>query len=177
MMPVKLRWQAPPFAGICHIYRHWAVRHCTASAQGPWMRLARWASGGPGAVQILVSPAPKWPSNPQGRTPRAAELSGLLQGRSTPTCAIMDSESCRRLSLGRPESRLHKLGPGPCGPGFKLRVSLRLTRRPGCHSNEPRCQRSRTRSRWSKWLGCHIPARLSKLSPFAMYDAHEIGRS
>jgi len=25
-MPVKLRWQAPPFAGICHIYR--AALHC-----------------------------------------------------------------------------------------------------------------------------------------------------
>jgi hypothetical protein len=43
------------------------------------------------------------PSNPQGRTPAAPA------GRSTPTCATV----CRRLTLGRPESRLHRQGSLP----------------------------------------------------------------
>ena len=101
--------------------------------EGPWtrMRLARSMGLRRPGCSANTTRKPRLEVAVQS-TRTDARSSG--QGRSTPTCAIM--ESCRRLTLGRPESRLHK--QGPCG--FKLRVSLRL-RPAGCHSNEPRCRR------------------------------------
>ena len=58
------------------------------------------------------------PSNPQGRTPAAPA------GPHAP---------CRRLIVGRPESRLHWHMQGSCG----LRIGLK----PGCRGNKPRCNR------------------------------------
>ena len=61
------------------------------------------------------------PSKPQGRTPAAP--AGVV-GR-------LPHALGRRLTLGRPESRLHM--QGSCG----LRVGLR----PRCRANKPRCSR------------------------------------
>jgi hypothetical protein len=119
-MPVKLRWQAPPFAGICHIYR--AAMHCQCTRPMD-------------AACALGLRRPRCRANTSKPRPQVAvqsTSSGLLQGRSTPspTCAIMDSDSepvTRSHVGGSPwvdpragSSAAPQARPGPMRPGLQV---------------------------------------------------------
>ena len=124
-MPVKLRWQAPPFAGICHIYR--AAMHCQCTR--PMDAACALGLRRPGCRANTSKPRPQVAVQ-STRTDAPGRSSGLLQGRSTPTCAIMDSDSepvTRSHVGGSPwvdpragSSAAPQARPGPMRPGLQV---------------------------------------------------------
>ena len=125
------------------------IRPLTVSGVRELRPLARRVEA-PGAVRIRHGAVDR-PIHKDGRP----QL--LLVGR-------LPHALCRRLTLGRPESRLHR--QGSCG----LCVGLR----PGCHADKPRCSRpsnpqgrtpaapsaactSRSRSTRTPKVGLHVP--------------------
>ena len=83
-------------------------------------------------MQILVSPAPKWPSNPQGRTPRAAAQDCCKVGRLPHALSLhgmdSDSEPVTRSHVGGSpwvdpragSSAAPQARPGPMRPGLQV---------------------------------------------------------